>query len=147
MPPGPPASGLLCVLVIGVAIGTVIAAVVLDLAVVLSNLMLGSPQCIPVPSFAKALQITFINLFANVIITFLISKAAAAGAGIGNAENLVVTQLISVPVSLVIMAGLLSEFLPTTLGRAILVIVCYILILFMMGILLGIVVVGSAALR
>jgi hypothetical protein len=66
--------------------------------------------------------------------------ATAPGAGEKGVD--VVTQLISLSVSLLIMAAILSEKLPTTFGRATLVTLCYLLIVILVvGVIVAIAVV------
>lgn len=58
----------------------------------------------------------------------LVTSARAAAAGAGKEGVHVVVQLISYPVGLLVMVGMLSAMLPTTFGRAILVTLCYMLV-------------------
>jgi hypothetical protein len=127
MPEGAVIGGLLCALVIGVAVGTLVGAVFLRAAVALYNKMAGgasSPWSVPEPALGKAMWITFATAVAQMVAGFLIGGYGAAAAG---AQGLV-AQLTSFPVGLLIMAGMLSARLPTTFGRAILVTLCYMLV-------------------
>jgi hypothetical protein len=134
MPEGAAIVGLLFVLVIGVAVGTLIGAVFLRAAVALYNKLAGgasSPGGVPEPALGKAMWITFAASLAQMIAGFFIDAVTGPGPtapGAGEKGVGVVGQLISIPVSLLIMAAVLSAKLPTTFGRAILVTLCYLLI-------------------
>jgi hypothetical protein len=131
-------AGLLCALVIAVAVGTLIGAVFLRAAVALYNSMAGgasSPSSVPKPTFGKAMWITFATSLAQMGAGILIGGYGAAEPG----SRGLFAQLISFPVSLLIMAGVLTAKLPTTFGRAILVTLCYmVVVLLVVGILVGI---------
>jgi hypothetical protein len=136
---------LLGALVIGVPVGTLIGAVVLRAAVAIYNNLAGgasSPDSVPVPAFGRAMWITFaifvVQMVVGLLIIGLVTDGGAAAAVQGQGAD-VVAQLISVPVSLLIMAGMLSARLPTTFGRATLVTLCYMLVsLLVVGVLVGI---------
>ena len=116
------------VLVFALVIATVIGAVFLRAAVALYNKIACAtlsadsvPRLevrVPEPGLVKAMGITLLAGLIDV----------AVGLLIGRGDSLVV-QLISIPISLFIMAVLLCLTLPTSLGRAILVTLCEILIL------------------
>ena len=145
MPEGAVIGLLLGAVVIGVAVETLIGAVILRAAVALCNKLEGgdlSPRSVPEPAFGKAMWITFATSLAQMVVgSFIVlgtgGGATAAGArGQGVDE---VAQLISFPVSLLIMAEMLSTRLPTTFGGAILVTLCYVLVsLLVAGVLVGI---------
>jgi hypothetical protein len=142
------AIGLLCALVIGLPIGTLIEAVFLRAAVALYNKMAGgasSPSRVPKPAFGKAMWISFANCLAQIVLGFLIVGVTDTGATAAGARGQgvdMVAPLISFPVGLLIMAGILSAKLPTTFGRAILVTLCY-LLLSLLVVLLSLLVVGA----
>jgi hypothetical protein len=142
---------LLCALVIG---GTLIGAVFLRAAVALYNKMAAgasSASSVPEPAFGKAMGITFVTALVPMVgflIGFVIGGGAAAAGARGQGVD-VVAQLISFPVGLLVMAGMLSLMLPTTFGRAILVTLCYMLVvllgvLLVVGVLVGIAVLVRA---
>jgi hypothetical protein len=138
---------LLCALVIGVAVGTLIGAICLRAAIGLYNKLAGgasSPSSVPEPTLGKAMWITFAIFVAHVILGMLIiGPIGGDGAMTAGARGSdVVTQLISIPISFFITAGILSAKLPTTFGRAILVTLCDILV----GLLVGGVLAGIAVL-
>ncbi|HEY7314406.1 MAG TPA: hypothetical protein VH643_33975 [Gemmataceae bacterium] len=149
MPEGADIGVLLCALVIGLAVGTLIGAVFLRAAVALYNKLAGgasSPSSVPEPTFGKAMWITFAISLAQMVLGY---SLIAAAAGAGGQGAVVVAQFISVPVSLLISAEILSAKLPTTFGRAILVTLCdMLLVLIVLGVLVGIaVLVFGVALR
>jgi hypothetical protein len=135
MPNDVPLGGLLCGLLIGaIAIGTLIGASFLRAAIALYNRMAGgakSPSSAPEPAFGKAMEITFVtNLVqwvGGIVIGLVIGAGAPAFRVLGQGVD-VVALLVSFPVSLLVMAGMLSAMLPTTFGRAFLVTLCYMLV-------------------
>ncbi len=148
---------LLCALVIGLAAGTVIGAVFLRAAIALYNNLAGgasSPHSVPVPAFRSAMWITFsisvVQMIVGLLIEGLIPEAGGliAKLFIPEARGLV-AKLFFLPVSLLIMAGMLSARLPTTFGRAFLVTLCeMLLVLLVVGVLVGIAVLAfGVALR
>jgi len=147
MSEGTPIVGLLCALVIGLPIGTLIGAVILRAAIALYNKMAGgasSPSGVPMPAFGKAMWISFAICFAQIVVGFLIAGLTGPGLtapGAGEKEANVVGEIISFPVSLLIMVAILSAKLPTTFARAILVTLCYMLVT-LCFMLISIVVVG-----
>jgi hypothetical protein len=155
MSEGAAVGGLLCALVVGLPVGTLVGAVFLRAAVALSNKMAGgasSPGSVPEPAFGKAMWITFDTAVVQLVVGLLLDLftgaglAAAAARGQG-ADG--VAQLVFLPVSFLITVGMLSAKLPTTFGRAILVTLCdMLLVLLAGGVLVGIaVVVLAVALR
>jgi hypothetical protein len=79
MPEGAAVAGLLCVLVIAVAVGTLIGAVFLLAAIALYNKMAGgasSPGGVPEPALGRAMWITFATSLVQLV----------AGAVIGGYE-------------------------------------------------------------
>jgi hypothetical protein len=131
--------GLLCALVIGLPVATLIGAVFLRAAVALYNKMAGgasSPSGVPEPALGKAMWISFAISLAQMVVGSLIGLLTDAGptaAGTRGQGADVVAQLISFAVSLLIMAGMLSARLPTTFGRAICVTLCYMLVVLLVG--------------
>jgi hypothetical protein len=149
MPEGAAIGVLLCALVIGVAVQTIIGAVCLRAAIALYNKMAGvasSPCSVPEPALGKAMRITFaisvMQMIFGLIIISLFRGDGAAAAGARGRSFDVVARLMYFPVSLLIMVEMLSTRLPTTLGRSCFVTLCYMLVvLFVGGVLVGIVVV------
>ncbi len=147
MPEGAAGGGLLvCTLVIGLAIETLLGAVFLRAAVALYNTMAGGPCfSVPRPAFGKAMWVIFESTVFQMIVGGLCTGVStgpgpvAAGEG-GRAVD-VFAHYISLPVGLLIMASVVSAKLPTTFGRAILVTFCYLLVvLLVVGALVGMVV-------
>jgi hypothetical protein len=130
---------LLCALVIVLAIGTLIGAVFLRAAIALYNLQTGgvsSPSSIPVPTFGKAMWISFATCVAQMIAGFFIDYVIGTGAkGPGAAARGmdVLALRISIPVSLFLQVAILAEKLPTTFGRAIVVTLCEMLIVILVA--------------
>jgi hypothetical protein len=132
MPEAAVLGGMSCAFAITVVIGAIVGAVFLRAAIALYNKMVGgamSPSGVPEPAFGKAIGITFVTSLVNAVVSFLIGLITSAGAEVAGRKGVdVVAQLIAFPVSLLIMATMLSALLPTTFGRAILVTLCYMLI-------------------
>jgi hypothetical protein len=144
MPEGAAIGVLLCALAIGLAVGTLIGAVFLRLAVALYNNLAGgasSPSSVPQPAWGKAMWISFAICVAQMVVGSLLiglgTRAEATAAG--EREPFGVAQLISVSVSFLITAAILSAKLPTTFGRAILVTLCdTLVVLLVLTVLVGI---------
>ena len=134
MPDGTAIGGLLSVLVIGVAVGTLIGAVFLRAAVGLYNNLAGgasSPSSVPEPTFGKAMWITFATSLAQLVVAGLLtgfSPVSEQWRQVPGEKGVDVVALISIPVGLLVMAAVLSAKLPTTFGRAILLTLCYMLV-------------------
>jgi hypothetical protein len=134
MPEGAVIGGLVCALVIGLAVGTLIGAVFLRAAVALYNKLAGgasSPGSVPEPSFGKAMWIILATFLAQLVVAGLLTGFSPVSEHWRQAagENEVdVVALISFPVGLLVMAAVLSAKLPTTFGRAILVTLCFMLV-------------------
>lgn len=126
---------LMCSLVIGLLIGTVIGAVFLRAAIALFNKIAGAsgpPTGVPEPAFTKAMGITFVTSLVSSAVNLIFglatgAGAAAAGPQAGKGVDMM-AQLVSVPIGLIVMAGMLTALLPTSFGKAILVTLLYLLI-------------------
>lgn len=125
----------LCVMFFAIPLGTVIGAVFLRAACTLYNALAdgkGSPGSVPELSLGKAMGISFattlVNAAARFVIVFLV--------GAGERGPAVLTQLLSIPIGLLVMAGLNSALLPTTFARGLSIALCYALVaLFVFGVL------------
>jgi hypothetical protein len=151
MPEGAAIVGLLCALVIGIAVATLIGAVCLRAAIALYNKLAGgvtSPSSVPELTLRKAMWITFSIFLAQMVVGLLIgiftgprtplhglleSLMGDVAGSAGEKRVDVVVQLFSFPVGLLIMAAVLSVKMPTTFGRACLVTLCYLLIQILIG--------------
>jgi hypothetical protein len=152
-------------LVIGVAIGLLISAALLRTAVALYNKMAGgasSPSSVPEPAFGKGMGIILVTSSVQLVVTFLltslvsgvvgflISLVTVRGVTVPGEAGKTVTEgvrtgaqlIIGLPVNILIMAAWLSAMLPTTFRPAILVTLCYMLLVT----LLVVVVVGAVVL-
>lgn len=125
---GPAAlGGMLCGLLVGGLIGVLIGAVILRAAIALYNAMAGgadSPSGVPEPDFGKAMLIVFVTALVNVGVGLLIGFVFGFGAAAGRMNQQsagLIAQLVSLPVGLLVQAGMLTAMLPTTFGRGILV--------------------------
>ena len=124
----------LCGMACGVIIGTLIGAIFLRAACSLYNKLAGgqeSPSSVPEPSMGKAIGITFVTTLVNWGVGFLIGLAvgtAGVFAGADQRSITVVAQLLSLPISILVMAGMNAALLPTTFTRGLLVALCYLLV-------------------
>jgi hypothetical protein len=139
---------LICVLVAMVAIATVVGAVILRAAVSLFNKLAGganSPHRVPEPNFGKAMLITFVTILANQSIGIGLLLATGLGAlamGANVRSAWIATQLISTPVGMLVMSAMLARMLPTTFPRAILVMLCIVLVWIFVAAAVGAIVFG-----
>lgn len=138
-------AGFLYSQVICVAIASLIGAVFLPAMCAAYNKMARrrrSPTGVPEPSMAKAMAIMFLVALINAVLVFFLTLVVAAVGGAAGARQqntTLVAQLVSLPVTLLVMAGMLSGMLPTTFGRAFLVTLLYLLVVaFVMGVVVGI---------
>jgi hypothetical protein len=138
-------AGAICGFVMFIALGALIGAVFLRAAIALYNKLAGGPQSassVPEPAFGKAIGINLVAMLIDVALGFLIRLIAGPGTMSADPDSQgfnLGAQLISLPVSLLVTAALLSAMLPTSFGRAILVTLCEILILAVfIGVLAGV---------
>jgi hypothetical protein len=130
---------LLCALAIGLALGTLIGAVLLRAAVALYNKMAGgasSPFGVPEPVFGKAMWISFDICVAQLVVGLFIGVLTGTGATVPRADEKGVNVdglLIPVLIGLFIQVAILSAKLPTTFGRAIVVTLCDMLIVMLVA--------------
>lgn len=121
-------------LAIGLVIGTFIGAVILRAAVSLYNKLAGgagSPNAVAEPSMDRAALTVFLASLANVIVGFFLGMAIGAASGAAGTPGegaTVIAQVAALPISVLVMAAILSVMLPTTFWRAILVTLCYALV-------------------
>ena len=124
----------LVALFLAIPLGTMLYAVLLRAAVALYHKMAGgaeSPYAVPIPGVAKAMTIVFLAflVFGGTILLDIFFNAPLTTR---NGWNLSVLMI--VPVSLLVLASLLTALLPTSFGRAVLVTLCFALII---GVLFG----------
>jgi hypothetical protein len=74
-----------------------------------------------------ALVTTFVNAVAGFVIGFLVG-AGGTVAGVSERGTVITSNLLSLPLSLLVMAGMNAALLPTTFGRGFLVALCYLLV-------------------
>jgi hypothetical protein len=134
----------LCVMAVVIAVGTLIGAVFLRAACALYNKFAGgkqSPSSVPEPLLGKAMGITFltglVNVVVGVVIGLLVVGGTAAGAGERGAA--ITEQLLSLPASLLVMAGMNAAMLPTTFTRGLLVALCYLLVVLLVLVVLAVI--------
>jgi len=102
----------------------------------------GSPDSVPEPLLGKAMGITFVTTLVNAIAGFVIGLLVGTGGAVAGASErgpAVVAQLLSLPVSLLVMAGMNSALLPTTFAWELLVALCYLLVVFFVVVILAVI--------
>jgi len=122
--------GMLIGFVIGMTIVVLIGAVILRAAISLYNRMASASQ-VPEPTFGKALLITLVTMLVNFVVSLVLNMVVGGAGAAANANEQAVggmAQLLSLPVSLCVLAFMLSTMLPTTFGRGFLVSLCNLLI-------------------
>jgi hypothetical protein len=117
---------MLCGLVFGVVIATVIGAIILRAACSLYNKIVGgsrAPGAVPDPGFGKAMAIVFVATLVNFVLSFIIGMVGAVGA-----VHPAVVQLICLPVGYLVLAGMTTAMLPTDFPKALLIALLYVVI-------------------
>lgn len=106
---------------------TVVGAIILRIAASLYNSMFGGKRKstrVPVPEFGQAMAITLgttiVNFGVGLVIGFVFGFGGAA-AGLQARAMSVPAQLVSIPVSFLVLSAMLSSMLPTTFGKAMVV--------------------------
>jgi hypothetical protein len=82
----------------------------------------GTSTAVPVPSFGQAMLIVFVNWIVNFGVGFVIGFVLGAAGAAKNQGGMVLVQAISLAVGFVVSATILSGMLPTSFGRACLVV-------------------------
>jgi len=137
------AEGLI-IIVLVITVGVLIAALILRAAVTLYNSMAGSsrtPDAIPEPSIGKAMGIIVVASLANAVAGYTIDVLMGGGgggaaAGRPGAVN-PTAQLISLPVGVLVMAGMLAAMLPTSFMRALIVTILYYVVAVVIAVAIG----------
>jgi len=124
-------------------LGVLVAACLLCGACDLYNRLVGgrgSPRSVPEPSIRKAAVVIIVTALVRfVVVGCVVLVFASKGRqtdGISR-ETAILVEVISEAIGFLVMADLLRGALPTTFGRAILVILCYLLIVFLLAVVLG----------
>src|SRR3954449_2017848 len=118
-------------MVIGCAIGALIGAVILRAGISLYNRMAQPGNSVPEPLFGRAALIMFVTTLVNAGVGLVLGMILGGVTSAANADQQstkIIINLISFPVSMGVMAAMLSQMLPTTFGRALLVTLCTVLI-------------------
>ncbi|HEX5102791.1 MAG TPA: hypothetical protein VFV87_03220 [Pirellulaceae bacterium] len=123
---------------VGVVIGLLLGAVILRAAVSLSNQI--APATSPagkleVPSFGKAFAIVFFTNLAICLVSFGAGLVLGTGGGaIGLSRTAVfsLAQVISLPLSFLVMSFMLSNQLKTTMARGMGISLCYLAVVLAM---------------
>jgi hypothetical protein len=137
-------------------IGTLIGVACLRVAISIYNQLaraVSSADTVPVPEFEKAALITFLTtalqLVGQVIVRQFLRTGLTIAGGHRDAVDIVgnvAFQNLTLPVTALAMALMLTALLPTTFGRALLVSLCYLSIgLLVFGFLLTAVIVVAQA--
>jgi len=120
----------LVMLVVAVFVG----AVLLRIAIALYNAMVGgasSPNRVPVPEFEKVALIVFFTAAVQLIGGLIVMRVMATGAIVTGLDGKIVgavASLICLAFYILVVPMILSAKLPTTFTRAMLVTMCYLLV-------------------
>ena len=130
-------------------IGTAFGAVLLLAAIALHNKMAGgagAPGRVTTSSFFKALGITFATALINAAVGIGVALAMQATPAVHHLPVGVLgllPQVVALPLSLFIMAAMLTAMLPTSFGRAVVITLLYLIIAIALTLLIaGVVAVG-----
>ena len=123
----------LCGLAFLILLGLLFTSLVIRTAVSIFNRLAGSPKTpalVPLPSLAKGMLIGFTASVLNVAIyaTSAFATGALSTDREPNPQMSFTAWLISSPLSLLVLACLLTGLLPTTFPRALLITLCYVLL-------------------
>lgn len=116
---------------VGVVIGTLVGAIILRAAVSLFNQIAGtssSPEKLEVPSFGKAFAIVFFTNLAICLVSIGVGLVLGAGGGalgLPRSAILALAQVISLPISFLVMSFMLANQLKTTMARGMGISLCY----------------------
>ena len=139
---GPMIGGVLCGLLIVLVLGTLIGALVLRAACWLYNKIAGGPNvaaAVPEPDFGKAVAIVFVSMLVNVMVSMALTFAFGGGFVARNdPSSQLIQSAISMPISLLVMAGMVTAILPTTFGKGILIALLYLLVAIAIGIVIAV---------
>ncbi len=135
--------GVICVFLIAVPIGALIAAVILRAACSIFNKLAGPEKAVPEPGFGKALGIAAATLVVNVLVGIVIGVVFGAGAvaaGASPAQTQILVNLISMPAGFLVMSGMLTAMLPTSFGRSLLIALIAYAVMIAIGVVVAIVI-------
>jgi hypothetical protein len=118
--------GAVLALVISIAIGSLIGAVLIRAACWLYNRLAGgpgTPGAVPEPEFGQALGIAFVTALANGGVGFLLGIL-----GVAAHMSPIALNVLPLPLSLLVGSWMVSLMLPTTFTKGLLVMLVYFLI-------------------
>jgi hypothetical protein len=135
---GAPIAGVLIVFIVFFAIGVAIGAIILRAAVSMYNRFAGPTSQVPEPDLGRAMLIVFVTFLVNLLAGFAVGVVFGLGAaGHPDQNTKIIANFASLPVSFLVMAGMLSSMLPTTFGRAALVTICQYVISLLIGLVIA----------
>ena len=132
--------GLLLGLACGVLIATLIGAIILRAAVSAFNKLSQPENQVPEPDFGKAMLMAFVAAIVNGVVGFgigIVFGTALAAANAPPMQVQLIVQAISLPISLLVLAGTITLLLPTSFGRALLISLLYLAIGIAVAIVIG----------
>ncbi len=131
------------------AMGTLFGAVLLLAAIALHNKMAGgagAPGSVAAPSFVKALGVAFATGFINAAVGIGVALAVQATPAVQYLPvgcRGLLPHVVALPLSLLIMAAMLTAMLPTSFRRAVVITLLYLIIAIALTLLIaGVVAVG-----
>ena len=134
-------------------IGAVFGAVFLLTAIAFHNMIAGGAEApgSVAASFAKALGITFATALVNVVVgigVVLVLQATPAALYVPVGISGLLSQVVALPLSLLVMAAMFTAVLPTSFGRAVVIMLLYLAMATVLTLLIvGVLVVGLLVMR
>ncbi len=134
----------LCVLVFALLIGSLIGAIILRAACWLFNKFAGDPPPpggVPGPDFGQAFLMAFVAMLVQLGVSFVIELMGVGGAAAGGNPQTVqlVSSLISLPISFLVLSGIVASMLPTSFVKGMCVAGLYWIIVWIIGIVIAVV--------
>ena len=123
-------AGLVCVACVLALIGMFVGAVILRAACALHNKMDGGREdrtSVTVPSFACAMRIVFVATLVNFVIGFVIGFTVAMFFG-DSQQARVLAFLLHFPTSVFVLAVLISDQLPTSFVKGLIIALLYVVV-------------------
>jgi hypothetical protein len=118
--------------VVMVAIWSVVGAVILRAAIELYKKFAGAGTDVPMPSFGWAMVISLVSAIMNSLAGFVVGLTTGTitrSVGIDERTAMIVTQLIAMPVNVIMIAMVLNSMLPTSFRRGVMIALCQFLII------------------
>ena len=137
-------AGMICAFVFFAGLLLLIHAVILRAACSIFNRVCQPENCVPGPSFGKAILIVFVTNVAQNIVSFgigVVTGIVAAVVGFDEDVATIIAVVFSIPFVILIAGVINTWLLPTTFVRGLLVALLHVAIVIAVGLVIGVVVV------